>query len=161
MAAPISCRGGVGLLELSGLRSSLRASLLSVAFTGERMNAERLTTKSRDVITGAVADAGRRGHATVEPWHMLLSLLDTGGSTAPALLRAVGANPADVRRAAVHSVDRLPTASGSSVAEPSLARELVNAPNAAENIARPLGDEYVSTEHLLAGLAQTGGAVAA
>ena len=43
------------------------------------MNAERLTTKSRDVITGAVADAGRRGHATVEPWHLLLSLLDTGG----------------------------------------------------------------------------------
>ena len=63
------------------------------------MNAERLTTKSRDVITGAVADAGQRGHATVEPWHLLLALLDTGGSTAPALLRAVGANPADVRRA--------------------------------------------------------------
>ena len=52
------------------------------------MNTERLTTKSRDVITGAVADAGRRGHATVEPWHLLLSLLDTGGSTASALLRA-------------------------------------------------------------------------
>jgi ATP-dependent Clp protease ATP-binding subunit ClpB len=64
------------------------------------MNAERLTTKSRDVITGAVADAKQRGHATVEPWHLLLSLLDTGGSTAPALLRAVGANGADLRRGA-------------------------------------------------------------
>ncbi|HKD96578.1 MAG TPA: Clp protease N-terminal domain-containing protein, partial [Micromonosporaceae bacterium] len=130
------------------------------------MNAERLTTKSREVVAAAVAMATQRGHATVETWHLLLALLDTGGSTAPALLRAVGANPAEIRRTALHAVDRLPAASGTSVAEPSLARELVNALNAAESIARPLGDEYVSTEHLLAGLAQqrgsdSGGAVAA
>src|SRR5262245_12465551 len=124
------------------------------------MNADRLTTKSREVITSAVAIATKNGHATVEPWHLLLSLLDTGGSTATALLRAVGANPADVRRAAIRAVENLPSARGSSVAEPSLAREFVNSLNAAESIARPLGDEYVSTEHLFAGLAQVGGAVA-
>jgi ATP-dependent Clp protease ATP-binding subunit ClpB len=123
------------------------------------MNAERLTTKSRDVITGAVADANQRGHATVEPWHLLLSLLDTGGSTAAALLRAVGANPADVRRAAVRAVEQIPSARGASTAEPSLSREFVNAIGEAELIAKPLGDEYVSTEHLLAGLARVGGAV--
>ncbi|MFC7546330.1 ATP-dependent chaperone ClpB [Plantactinospora sp. GCM10030261] len=124
------------------------------------MNAERLTTKSREVITGAVAIATQRGHATVEPWHLLLSLLDTGGSTAGALLRAVGANPADVRRAAARAVETLPAARGSSIAEPSLSREFVNAIGAAEQIARPLGDEYTSTEHLLAGLARVGGMVA-
>ena len=91
------------------------------------MNAERLTTKSREVIKAAVDAASQRGHATVEPWHLLLALLDTGGSTAAALLRAVGANPADIRRAALHAVDRLPSASGSSVAEPNLAREFANA----------------------------------
>jgi ATP-dependent Clp protease ATP-binding subunit ClpB len=123
------------------------------------MNAERLTTKSRDVITGAVADANQRGHATVEPWHLLLSLLDTGGSTAPALLRAVGANPADLRRAAVRAVEQQPSARGASTAEPSLSREFVNAIGEAELIAKPLGDEYVSTEHLLAGLARVGGTV--
>ncbi|QSB15012.1 ATP-dependent chaperone ClpB [Natronosporangium hydrolyticum] len=124
------------------------------------MNVERLTTKSREVIRAAVASAATQGHATVEPWHLLLSLLDTGGSTAGALLRAVGANPADVRRAAARAVEQLPSARGASVAEPSLARELVNAVNAAEQVARPLGDEYVSTEHLLAGLAQIAGSVA-
>jgi len=123
------------------------------------MNAERLTTKSREVITGAVAIAKERGHATVEPWHLLLSLLDTAGSTAAALLRAVGANPGDIRRAAVRAVESQPSARGSTVAEPSLAREFVNAIGAAEQIARPLGDEYTSTEHLLAGLARVGGAV--
>jgi ATP-dependent Clp protease ATP-binding subunit ClpB len=123
------------------------------------MNAERLTTKSRDVITAAVADAKTRGHATVEPWHLLLALLDTGGSTAPALLRAVGANPADIRRAAVRSVEQIPSARGSSIAEPSLSREFVNAIGEAELTAKPLGDEYVSTEHLLAGLSRVGGPV--
>jgi ATP-dependent Clp protease ATP-binding subunit ClpB len=123
------------------------------------VNAERLTTKSREVIRAAVTSAGQHGHASVEPWHLLLALLDTGGSTAAALLRAVGANPADVRRPAVRAIEQLPSARGASVAEPSLARELVNAINAAEQVARPLGDEYVSTEHLLAGLAQVEGAV--
>jgi ATP-dependent Clp protease ATP-binding subunit ClpB len=124
------------------------------------MNADRLTTKSREVITSAVAIAAKSGHATVEPWHLLLALLDTGGSTATALLRAVGANPADVRRAAARAVESLPSAAGPSVAEPTLSREFVNALGAAEQIARPLGDEYVSTEHILAGLARVGGAVA-
>src|SRR5882724_4710459 len=123
------------------------------------MNAERLTTKSREVLTAAIASATQRGHATVEPWHLLLALLDTGGSTASALLRAVGANPADVRRGAARAVENLPSAIGASVAEPTLAREFVNALGAAEQIARPLGDEYVSTEHILAGLAQVGGEV--
>ncbi|WP_433611885.1 ATP-dependent chaperone ClpB [Dactylosporangium sp. CA-139114] len=124
------------------------------------MNAERLTTKSREVIKAAVDAASQRGHATVEPWHLLLALLDTGGSTAAGLLRAVGANPADVRRAALHAVERLPSARGSSVVEPNVAREFANAIAAAEQIARPLGDEYTSTEHLLAGLARVGGQVA-
>jgi ATP-dependent Clp protease ATP-binding subunit ClpB len=123
------------------------------------MNAERLTTKSREVIKAAVDAASQRGHATVESWHLLLALLDTGGSTAAGLLRAVGANPADVRRAALHAVERLPSARGASVVEPNVAREFANAIAAAEQIARPLGDEYTSTEHLLAGLARVGGAV--
>ena len=123
------------------------------------MNTERLTTKSREVITAAVAIAAKNGHATVEPWHLLLALLDTGGSTATALLRAVGANPADVRRAAARAVENLPRAAGPSVAEPTLSREFVNTLGHAEQIARPIGDEYVSTEHILAGLARVGGAV--
>src|SRR3954462_10291992 len=123
------------------------------------MNAERLTTKSRDVITGAVADANQRGHATVEPWHLLLALLDTGGATAPALLRAVGPTPADTRRAPARAIEQLPSARGASTAEPSLSREFVNAIGEAELLPPPLGDEDAPPEPLLAGLARVGGAV--
>jgi ATP-dependent Clp protease ATP-binding subunit ClpB len=123
------------------------------------MNVERLTTKSREVVTGAVAAATSRGHATVEAWHLLDALLATEGSTATALLRAAGADPGRVESATEAALDRLPSAAGSTMAEPSMAREFVNALNAAEQIARPLGDEYISTEHLLAALAQVGGDV--
>ncbi len=124
------------------------------------MNAEILTTKSREALTSAISRASERGHATVEPVHLLLALLDTEGSTAPALLRAVGADPDAVRARATAALARFPSAAGSTVSQPQLARATLNAVTAAEQVASPLGDEYVSTEHLLAGLARAGGETA-
>jgi len=124
------------------------------------MNAEILTTKSRESLATAISTASQRGHATVEPTHLLLSLLDTEGSTAPALLRAVGADPDALRTRVGTALDRFPSAAGATVSQPQLARATLNAVTAAEQVARPLGDEYVSTEHLLAGLARAGGEVA-
>ncbi|HEV2087887.1 MAG TPA: ATP-dependent chaperone ClpB [Cryptosporangiaceae bacterium] len=124
------------------------------------MNAEILTTKSREVVAAALSAAAEAGHATVEPTHLLTALLDVEGSTAPALLRAVGVDPGELAKRAQDSLHRLPTVSGASVAQPQVARATLNALTAAEQVARPLGDEYVSTEHLLAGLARTGGEVA-
>ncbi|HEX3732489.1 MAG TPA: Clp protease N-terminal domain-containing protein, partial [Mycobacteriales bacterium] len=124
------------------------------------MSPELLTTKSREVATAAVTSAAQVGHVTVEPAHLLLALLETDGSTATDLLRAVGARPEQLTERATQSLDGLPKAAGSTVAQPQLSRQLVNVFVAAEEIARPLGDEYVSTEHLLAALAQAGGDVA-
>ncbi|GAA3394157.1 ATP-dependent chaperone ClpB [Cryptosporangium minutisporangium] len=123
------------------------------------MNAEILTTKSREVLATALSAASDAGHATMEPAHLLVALLDVDGSTAPALLRAVGASPEQVRVRATSALRRLPSASGASVAQPQVARATLNAIEAAERIAKPLGDEFVSTEHLLAGLAKAGGEV--
>jgi len=124
------------------------------------MNANLLTTKSREALSQAISAATTGGHAIVEPAHLLLALLDIDGSTGPALLRAVGADPADVRASATALVDRLPSASGSTVAEPQLSRTLAVVFNSAEELMRSTGDEYVSTEHLLAALARSGGDVA-
>src|SRR5215204_5306908 len=121
------------------------------------MNPEILTTKSRETLAAAISMATERGHATVEPMHLLLALLDTEGSTAPALLRAVGSDPDRLRTQATTALARFPSAAGATVSQPQLARATLNAVTAAEQVARPLGDEYVSTEHLLAGLARAGG----
>ena len=125
------------------------------------MNVDRLTTKSREAISAAVHSAGQHGHGTVEPWHLFTALLDLQGSTAVALLRATGADTTALARQAEQAVARMPSAKGSSMGEPSMARELLNVLNTAEQLASSQGDEYTSTEHLLVGLAQVGGSVGA
>jgi len=117
------------------------------------MDAERLTTKSQEAYSAAVRRAAAEGHPQVEPVHLLLALLDQTEGTAGPLLEAVGADPRGVHAGAEQLLARLPKASGSSVTAPGLARPTYAALQAATDRARELGDEYVSTEHLLVGLA--------
>ncbi len=124
------------------------------------MNSDLLTSKSREVVAASVSAANRAGHAIVEPVHLLQALLTIAGSTAPDLLRAVGAEPDQLAGQARTALTGLPTVSGSTVAQPQLSRALGYSIVAAEQSARSLGDEYISTEHLLAGLAKAGGQVA-
>ncbi len=120
------------------------------------MNTERLTTRSREALAAAIAAAGTAGNATVEPAHLLLGLLATDGSTAPGLLRAVGADPIEISNALKTLLDRLPSAAGSTVAQPQLSRAVANVVTDAEKIMSSSGDEFISTEHLLASLARKG-----
>ncbi|WP_199034304.1 ATP-dependent chaperone ClpB [Glycomyces salinus] len=123
------------------------------------MDVNRLTTKTREVISQAARTAAAGGNPAVDPWHLLDALLTVDGSTAPGLLQLVGVTPGTVSAEAERRLDEMPSASGPSVSEPSMARESLRAINAADKIATDYGDEYVSTEHLLTGLVQAGGEV--
>jgi ATP-dependent Clp protease ATP-binding subunit ClpB len=117
----------------------------------------KLTTKSQEALSTAVQAAARAGHPHVEPIHLLLALLaQTEGISRP-LLQAAGADPDDVAARAQAILDRLPSATGATVAAPGLSRAAMAVVNAAAEVATSLGDEYVSTEHLLVGLANDGG----
>ena len=116
------------------------------------MDAERLTTKTQEALSTAVRRAAAAGHPEVAPAHLLLALLDQEGGVAVPLLSAAGGDPAAVRLQAEQAVRALPTASGSNVAAPSLSRASFTAFEAAQQAATGVGDEYVSTEHLLVGL---------
>ena len=83
------------------------------------MNAEILTTKSREVLQAAISAATAAGHATVEPAHLLAALLTTEGSTAPGLLRAVGADPNAIAAQVKALLARMPASSGATIANPS------------------------------------------
>src|SRR5687768_1059602 len=124
------------------------------------MDADRLTTKSQEAVSTAVRRAATEGHPEVAPVHLLLALLDQGDGIAGPLLQAVGADPGQVRTRAEQLLAALPKASGSSVAAPGLSRSLMAVMNVAQSKAKEVGDEYVSTEHLLVGLADSGGDVA-
>ena len=124
------------------------------------MDADRLTNRSQEAVSTAVRRAAAEGHPEVAPVHLLLALLDQGDGIAGPLLRAVGADPAQIRTRAEGILQAIPTASGSTVAAPQLSRALMAVMSVASNKATEVGDEYVSTEHLLVGLADSGGDVA-
>ena len=117
----------------------------------------KLTTRSQEAITAAQRLAVSRGQAALEPLHLLVALLEQSDGIAAPLLKAVGADPADVRAKTEAALRRLPSVSGATVPAPSPSREFLRVLNAAGEQAGALGDEYVSTEHLLVGLADAGG----
>jgi len=96
----------------------------------------------------------------VEPVHLLVALLDQTEGIAASLLTAVGAQPRLVRDRAEEMLRALPAAQGSTVGAPQLSRSMLATMKAAGDAASRVGDEYVSTEHLLVGLAEAGGPVA-
>ena len=117
------------------------------------MEPYKLTTRSQEALSVAVRSAAAAGNPQVETAHLLLALLAQADGTARPLLDAVGADRLQLTAAAERLVKALPTASGSTVAAPELARPTITAMNQAADEARRLDDEYVSTEHILVGLA--------
>jgi ATP-dependent Clp protease ATP-binding subunit ClpB len=118
------------------------------------------TTKTQQAISAAVQAASLAGNPDVGPTHLLGALLAQGDGIAAPLLTAVGADPAAVRAELTALGNRLPSAAGSTVAAPQLSRDALAAITAAQQLATEMGDEYVSTEHLLVGLASGRTAVA-
>jgi ATP-dependent Clp protease ATP-binding subunit ClpB len=114
---------------------------------------EQLTTKAQEALSVAVRSAATAGNSAVEPVHLMRALLaQTDGLTRP-LLEAAGADAAAVGRDVDAALAVLPSASGSTVSAPGLARQTYAVLSHAGEVAKELEDEYVSTEHLLVGLA--------
>ncbi|HXR69927.1 ATP-dependent chaperone ClpB [Actinocrinis sp.] len=117
------------------------------------MEPYKLTTRSQEALSVAVRSAAAAGNPHVETAHLLLALLAQQDGTSRPLLEAVGVDRADLTARTQRLVDSLPKAAGSTVAAPELARTTITAMNQAAEEARRLDDDYVSTEHILVGLA--------
>ncbi|MEU9102469.1 ATP-dependent chaperone ClpB [Streptomyces sp. NPDC048361] len=121
------------------------------------MDAE-LTNKSRDAINAASSRAVAGGHPDLTPAHLLVALLEAqDNENITDLLAAVDADQAAVRAGAERLLGALPSVAGSTVAPPQPNRDLLAVIADAAQRAKELGDEYLSTEHLLIGLAAKGG----
>ncbi|MBT0566229.1 ATP-dependent chaperone ClpB [Williamsia sp. CHRR-6] len=110
------------------------------------------TTKAQAALSAALQAATTAGNPDVRPAHILVALLEQPDGIAAPLLTAVGVDPAAVRSSAANLVARMPQASGANSA-PQLTRDSIRAVTAAQELAGELGDDYVSTEHLMVGLA--------
>ncbi|MCG0284863.1 ATP-dependent chaperone ClpB [Streptomyces sp. PSAA01] len=121
------------------------------------MDAE-LTNKSRAALSAANDRAVSSGHADMTPAHLLLALLEgQDNENVMDLLAAVEADAALVRSGAERLLAALPSVQGSTVAPPQASRDLLAVIADATQRARELGDDYVSTEHVLIGIAAKGG----
>jgi len=124
------------------------------------MDAFNPTTKTQQAISSAAQAATMAGNPHVSAAHLLGALLAQGeGLTAP-LLTAVGADPGVVHKELEPIIAALPSATGATVSSPQFDNFAVKSLTHAQKLATELGDEYVSTEHLLVGLATEGGQVA-
>jgi ATP-dependent Clp protease ATP-binding subunit ClpB len=117
------------------------------------MHLNRFTLKSQEAIAAAQALAGARGNPEVVPPHLLLVLLEQDGGIVLPVLRRAGADPTRVRSRANEALAALPTLSTEASSAPAIGRELTGVLERADGEARSMGDEYVSTEHLLLALA--------
>src|SRR5215208_1337797 len=117
------------------------------------MQADRFTVKSQEALAAAQRLAGARGNPEVAPPHLLLALLEQEGGIVVPVLRRAGADPERTRRRANEAADALATITGEASATPALGSALIDLLKSADDEARGMGDEYVSTEHLLLALA--------
>ncbi|MEV4807643.1 ATP-dependent chaperone ClpB [Nonomuraea sp. NPDC049421] len=120
----------------------------------------KLTQKSQEALSGAMRRAAAEGNPEIAPAHLLSTLLSQTGGTAVPLLEAVGADWRALRTRTEEQLAALPKAQGATVGAPSSSRQLLTVMNTAAQHANRLEDLYVSTEHLLVGLAADGGQTA-
>ncbi len=113
------------------------------------INPDRLTVKAAEALNSAVADARRAGNPVVYDLHVLIALLAQDEGIVVPVLQKLGANVTAIREQAAQEIGRLPKQSD---AQPNVSRELSSVFDKAEDEAKALGDEYVSTEHLLVAL---------
>jgi ATP-dependent Clp protease ATP-binding subunit ClpB len=124
------------------------------------MDAFNPTTKTQQAISSAAQAATVAGNPSIAAAHLLGALLAQSDGIAGPLLTAVGADPAQVRKELEPITNGLPSATGATVSTPQFDTTALKSLTHAQNLATEMGDEFVSTEHLLVGLAADGGQVA-
>ena len=117
------------------------------------MDASKLTTRSQEAVAAAIASATSAGNPVVEPVHLLQALLVPEGGTAASLLSAAGVDHTGVRDTVSKQISALPSARGDGVQAPQYGRATLEALQRAADLAGELGDDFVSSEHLLVGIA--------
>ena len=114
---------------------------------------QRFTTMAQEAVGDAIQSASAAGNAQVETLHVMDALLRQENGVARSLIEAAGGDPQAIAAAVRNALVALPSASGSSTSQPQASRQLTAAIAQAEKEMQQMGDEYVSTEHLLIGIA--------
>lgn len=114
---------------------------------------QKFTTMAQEAVGDAIQSASAAGNAQVETLHVMDALMRQENGVVRSLIEAAGGDPQTIGAAVRNALVALPSASGSSTSQPQASRQLTAAIAQAEKEMQQMGDEYVSTEHLLIGIA--------
>src|SRR5262249_22590410 len=118
------------------------------------MKIDRLTTAAQEALAGAQTDAVSRGNPEVTGQHILAALLENQTGPGQAILSKAGADANRVRQVVDADLARLPkTSSGAG----NTGRDVAEILTKADELAKRMGDSYISSEHLLIALADSSG----
>ena len=118
------------------------------------MDLNNYTQKSQEAILNAQHLAQDYNHQTIEPAHLLLSLLRQDEGVVPAIVNKVAGSAQALRDELTHELERRPKIHGSN-ADVGLAQQTADVFKAAERYAKGMQDDYISTEHILLGLTES------
>jgi ATP-dependent Clp protease ATP-binding subunit ClpB len=124
------------------------------------MQPDRFTIRSQEAVAAAQRLASEGSNPEVAPPHLLLALLDQDEGVVVPVLQRLGIDAQDARARAREAIDKLPKLSGNTVPDVRPSSEFVWVLQQAEKESSGLGDEYISTEHILLALAEAKSGVA-
>ena len=121
------------------------------------MRLDKLTIKAQDAVQDAQHISEENRQQQVEPEHLLLALLNQEGGVVGPILQKLGANPPALAGAVQGAIDNMPKVTGGATGT-HIGPRLTRVFEVADQEAQRLKDDYISTEHLLIGIAAEGGA---
>lgn len=113
------------------------------------MNISKFTQKSIEAVQNMEKVAATHGNQQIEQIHLLASLLDIDGSLIVNLIKKMGINENEFRNEVESAIEKLPKVSGGNAY---ISNDLNNVLITAEDVAKGMGDEYVSVEHIFLNL---------
>ena len=124
------------------------------------MNLNKFTLKAQEAVQKALELAQSGNNQAVEPAHILKAFLSDQDSIVNTLLGKLGANPSAIKNVVDSILERLPKVQGASVSGQYLSNNSKELFDIAQKEGTKLGDEYISSEHILIGLASIKGEIA-
>jgi ATP-dependent Clp protease ATP-binding subunit ClpB len=117
----------------------------------------RFTIKAQEALQAAASSASSRQHQQVEPEHLLLAMLEDRQGMAVQIARKLEVAPETLAAALDRELERAPKVTGASASGQYMSQNLGKVFDAALKEAEGLKDEYISSEHLLIAMSETGG----
>lgn len=118
------------------------------------MDLEKYTSKSQQAVMRAQRLAEDQNHQEIEPAHLLYALLEESEGTVSAVVTRISGSTDGLKQELWDELSDHPKVYGGNV-RVNMSRKTADVLSAAERHAKGMGDEYVSTEHILLGLIES------